>query len=316
LLAHTRQMALQAYAHQDLPFEKLVAELQPERDLSRQALFQVMFVMQNMPFDSDELARLGAQTIQANYVAAKFDATVNVYETADGLRGWIEYATDLFDESTIERFVNHYTHVLEQVVARPDALANELRLETEAERHELLVEWNQTAQAYRTERCVHELFTEQAARTPDAVAVTYEGLDITYAELDRRSSQFAHYLKSLGVGPERVVALCVERSPEMVIEVLGILKAGGAYLPLDPTYPASRLTSCGSTSETSWHKSPRPRLSIRPTPATSPTSSIPLAPRVGLKVLRSRTARSAITCSGWRRRFPWMLRTRYSRRRH
>jgi amino acid adenylation domain-containing protein len=311
LLAHTRQMALQAYAHQDLPFEKLVAELQPERDLSRQALFQVMFVMQNMPFDSDELARLGAQTIQANYVAAKFDATVNVYETADGLRGWIEYATDLFDESTIERFVNHYTHVLEQVVARPDALANELRLETEAERHELLVEWNQTAQAYRTERCVHELFTEQAARTPDAVAVTYEGLDITYAELDRRSSQFAHYLKSLGVGPERVVALCVERSPEMVIEVLGILKAGGAYLPLDCTYPASRLTS-----ETSWYKSPRPRLSIRPTPATSPTSSIPLAPRVGLKVLRSRTARSAITCSGWRRRFPWMLRTRYSRRRH
>ncbi len=241
LLVRTRETALQAYAHQDLPFEKLVAELQPERDLSRQALFQIMFVMQNIPFESDELSRLGARTTPISHVMAKFDATVNMYETADGLRGWVEYATDLFDEATIDRFLRHYFRVLEQVVAQPDGRVRDLALMSQPERQELVVEWNETGQPYEVGRCVHELFAEQAARTPKAGAVVYEDRVLSYAELDRRSNQCAHYLKSVGVGAEDVVAVCVERGPEMVLAVLGILKAGGAYLPLDSSYPSARL---------------------------------------------------------------------------
>ena len=242
VLGRTREAALEAYAHQDLPFEKLVAELHPERDLSRQALFQVMFVMQNVPFESNELDRLGARVISLKHVMAKFDATVNVYETPGGLQGWIEYATDLFDETTIERLVKHYINLLEQVVEEPDARVNELQLMTEEEREQLLLEWNQTELRYGAERCVHELFREQAERTPEAVAVVYEGGKLKYGELERRSNQVAQYLSSVGVGTETVVGLCMERSAEMVVALLGILKAGGAYLPLDPSYPASRLT--------------------------------------------------------------------------
>ncbi|MDR3388749.1 MAG: amino acid adenylation domain-containing protein, partial [Rudaea sp.] len=241
LLHETKETALQAYAHQDVPFEKLVAELQPERDLSRQALFQVVFVMLNMRTERLDLAGMAVESGDLDRAMSKFDLTLTMFEHETGLAGWIEYATDLFDASTIDRFVNHYIHLLEQVVEDPQARLSELSILTEQERRQLLVEWNRTEQAYEMDRCVHELFAEQAERTPNAAAVVCDGEQLTYAELDRRSNQLAHYLRGRGVGPENVVGLCVERSMEMVVALLGILKAGGAYLPLDPTYPSQRL---------------------------------------------------------------------------
>jgi amino acid adenylation domain-containing protein len=241
LLRETKETALQAYAHQDLPFEKLVAELQPERDLSRQALFQVAFVMLNMPIERLDLAGISVQSIDLDRVMAKFDLTLNIFEHPTGLRGWIEYATDLFDSSTVDRLMNHYFHLLEQVVGDPQVRLSELSILTEPERRQLLVEWNRTDAAERSDQCVHELFTEQAARTPHALAVVCAGEQLTYAELDRCSNEWAEYLRSLGVGPERVVGLCVGRSADLVVALLAILKAGGAYLPLDANYPSQRL---------------------------------------------------------------------------
>lgn len=241
LLRETKETALQAYAHQDVPFEKLVAELQPERDLSRQALFQVVFLMQNAPGSTSTLFGLEAQPLELGLAGSRFDLTVSLFESGSELAGWVDYATDLFDASTIDRFVNHYIYLLEQVVEDPQARLSELSILTQPERRQLLVEWNRTELAYPKDRCVHELFAEQASRTPGAVAVVCGGGRLTYAELDRRSNRCAEYLRSMGVGPERVVGLCVERSLEMVVALLGILKAGGAYLPLDPTYPSPRL---------------------------------------------------------------------------
>jgi non-ribosomal peptide synthetase component F/aryl carrier-like protein len=220
LLAQTRSTALHAYA--------------------RQAIFQVMFIMQNMATERLQLAGATIQEMNLEHVTSKFDMTLGAIETAAGLRGWVEYATDLFDESTIERFAKHYVHVLEEVTERPHARLNELSIITETERQQVLVEWNRTERKYRRDRCVHELFAEQAARTPGAVAMSYEGADLTYAELEKRSNQWGHYLRGLGTGPERVVGVCMERSLEMMVVLLGILKAGGAYLVVDPDYPASR----------------------------------------------------------------------------
>ena len=241
LLARTREASMEAYAHQDLPFERLVAELHPERDLSRQTLFQVWFALLNQPSEGSELPGLKISQAWDVSAGAKFDLTVLIYNGATGLTVGIEYATDLFDESTIERFVSHYIHLLEQAVARPGARLNELRLASDAEQRQLLVEWNQTAQAYPMDRRLHELFAEQAARTPGAVALVSKNAEVTYAELDRRSNQCAHYLRSLGVRPERMVGVCMERSPELAVALLGILKAGGAYLPMDPGNPPPRL---------------------------------------------------------------------------
>ena len=243
LLARVRQTSLQAHANQDLPFEKLVAELQPERDLSRQALFQVWFLMQNTPSSSSSSSMFGltTQPVELGYAVSRFDLTVSLFESGPELAGWMEYATDLFDEATIDRLVSHYIHLLEQVVEFPHAPLSGLSRLTEQERRQLLVEWNRTEQAYPMEHCVHELFAAQAEFTPHAVAVVCDGAQMEYAELDRRSNQLAHYLRSRGVGPEKVVGLCVERSMDMVVALLGILKAGGAYLPLDPAYPPERL---------------------------------------------------------------------------
>jgi amino acid adenylation domain-containing protein len=241
LLHETKESALQAYAHQDLPFEKLVAELQPARDLSRQALFQVEFGMLNMRAERLDLAGMAVESVDLDRVTSRFDLTLSMVEHESGLRGWIEYATDLFDATTIDRFVNHYVLLLEQVAKDSQACLSELSILTEQERHQLLVEWNRTDAPAPTDRCVHELFAQQAVRTPDALAVVCAGEQLTYAELDRRSNQLAHYLRGRGVGSENVVGLCIERSLEMVVAVLGILKAGAAYVPLDPGYPVERL---------------------------------------------------------------------------
>ena len=239
LLARVRESALGAYTHQDLPFEKLVEELAPARDLSRNPLFQVMFVLQNAPSATLALEGVEVSRLALEGHTAKFDLSLGVRETPAGLRVSWEFSTDLFDAPTIERMAGHFTTLLEAIVADPGQRIGELPLLSAAERHQLLVEWNDTAADYPRNRCIHELFEAQAARTPEAVAVVFEDRQLTYAELNARANQLAHHLIGLGVGPEVLVGICMERSLELIVGLLAILKAGGAYVPLDPGYPAS-----------------------------------------------------------------------------
>ncbi len=249
LLDRVREVALGAYAHQDLPFEKLVEELQPERNLSHSPLFQVMFALQNVPRVAIELPGLTLSSMTVDSGTAKFDLFLSLHEETEALRGSLEYNTDLFDDATIHRMLNHFENLLKAVVANPDQRISGLALLTEGERHQVLVEWNATATDYPKDKPIHELFEAQAERSPDAVAVVFpltssgHGKDkqLTYRELNIRANTLAHRLKKLGVGPEVRVGICVERSLEMVVGLLGILKAGGAYVPLDPAYPKERL---------------------------------------------------------------------------
>jgi amino acid adenylation domain-containing protein len=240
LLGRARNTVLEAHAHQDVPFEKLVEELSPERELSQSPLFQVMLVLQNADSGRLELPGLRVSAFSSNYSAAKFDLLLAVSESADGLCGLLTYARDLYEASTMERLLEHFRVVLEAMVAEPGRCAREIPLVSAAERRQVLQEWNRTRVEYG-QRCAHELFEEQVGRTPAAVAVEYEGKQLTYAELNRRANQLAHHLRSLGVGPEVRVGICMERSLEMMVGLLGILKAGGAYVPLDPTFPKERL---------------------------------------------------------------------------
>ena len=241
LLPRVRSMALDAYAHQDLPFEMLVESLQPERELSHTPLFQVMFVLQNAPMSSVELTGLTVSSLPVESATAKFDITLVIENTHTGLVGWWEYNTDLFDSSTIERMTGHFVTLLEAIVTNPQEKISSLTLLTESESRQLLVEWNETQTDYPQDKCISELFEEQVERTPDAVAVIYENQQLTYQELNCRANQLAHYLQSLGVSADVLVGICVEPSLEMVVGLLGILKAGGAYVPLDPKYPTERL---------------------------------------------------------------------------
>jgi amino acid adenylation domain-containing protein/non-ribosomal peptide synthase protein (TIGR01720 family) len=241
LLPRTREMALSAYAHQDLPFEMLVEALQPERDLSYTPLFQVMFVLLNAPMSEIELTELSVSGLPIEITTAKFDLTLSMENTPNGLFGWWEYNTDLFDSSTIERMTGHFLTLLEAIVANPQERISQLAILTPSEQQQLLIEWNNTQVDYPQDKCIHQLFEEQVERTPDAVAVVFENEQLTYHELNCRANQLAHYLRSLGVGADVLVGICVERSLEMVVGLLGILKAGGAYVPLDPEYPQERL---------------------------------------------------------------------------
>jgi len=241
LLGRVRKVALEAYDHQDLPFEKLVEELQPERNLSHSPLFQVMFVLQNAPMTALRLRGLTVNSLKVDSETAKFDLTLSMVEEVDSLRGIIEYNTDLFDGATIHRMVGHFQTLLESIVADPGQRLSDLSILTKAEKQQLLLEWNDTKTDYPKDKCVHELFEAQVERTPDAVALVFEDKQLTYGELNRRANQLAHYLRKLGVGPEVLVSICVERSLEMVIGQLGIVKAGGAFVPFDPDYPKERL---------------------------------------------------------------------------
>jgi amino acid adenylation domain-containing protein len=242
LLAAVRQATLEAYAHQDAPFERLVAELAPERDLSRQPLFQVDFTFHNQPGMTWDLASLTLRkTAGVSHSTSIYDLSLHLQETSGGLKGGFEYATDLFEASTIARLGEHLERLLAAIVAEPERQLGELDLLGADERTLLLEGWNDTAADYPREQSLHALFAAQAARTPDATAVVFEDEVLSYAALDARSSQLAHHLRDLGVGPEVVVGLCLERSIQMVVALLAILKAGGAYLPLDPDYPAERL---------------------------------------------------------------------------
>jgi aspartate racemase len=242
LLGRVRQVTLGAYAHQDLPFEKLVEELNPQRDLSHTPLFQVMFALQNAaPTHVLPFSGLTLTPMEVDIGTAKFDLTLTMLGTRGGLKALLEYNSDLFDAATITRMLGHFQTLLEGIVARPEQRLSNLPILTETEIHQLLVEWNNTRSDYPKDKCIHELFEAQVERSPDAVAVVFEDKRLTYRELNDRANQLAHYLGELGVGPEVLVGLCIERSLEMVVALLGILKAGGAYVPLDPTYPKERL---------------------------------------------------------------------------
>ena len=240
-LRQIRGTTLDAYAHQELPFEKVVERLQPKRDQSYHPLFQVMFVLQNAAIPASETAGLSWRPFDLDIGTAKFDLTLELSETAEGLTGWLEYSTDLFDAATMARMAGHFQTLLEGIAANPDEHVSALPLMSEAERHQLLVEWNDTAKPFPRDHCIHQLFEQQAARTPGATAVIFQKQSLTYGELNQRADQCAERLRRLGVGPEVVVGLCVERSLEMVVAIFGILKAGGAYLPMDPAYPRDRL---------------------------------------------------------------------------
>ena len=241
VLKSVRQTALDAYAHQDIPFEQLAIELQPNRSLSYNPLFQVMFAWQNAEMGTLEFPGIRGTQIEPETVVSKFDLTLSMSETESGLIGFWEYNSDLFDRSTIRRWIQHFQVLLEAIVTNPQQRVDRLPLLTENECDRLLVEWNDTATDYPQDKCIHQLFEAQVELTPDAVALVFEGQELTYSELNSRANQLAHYLQKLGVQPETLVGICVERSIEMIVGLLGIWKAGGAYLPIDPTYPSDRI---------------------------------------------------------------------------
>jgi amino acid adenylation domain-containing protein len=247
LLGRVREVALGAYAHQDLPFEKLVEAISPERDTSRNPLFQVSFQLSNVsnPAEnaSEEREELADESqLEVENAAAKFDLGVNIWESERGLRAQVDYSTDLFDDATITRMLKHFERLLEGVVSNPNRRVSELPLLTAGEQQRMLVEWNDTEADYARHSCLHELFEAQVERTPDSVAVSFAGEQLTYTELNERANQVARRLQGLGVGAEVSVGICMERSVEMITGMLGILKAGGAYVPLDPEYPSQRLS--------------------------------------------------------------------------
>ncbi|MEC4813807.1 MAG: amino acid adenylation domain-containing protein, partial [Scytonema sp. PMC 1069.18] len=241
LLSRVKATTLAAYSHQDVPFELLVDALVPERDLSHTPLFQVMFALQNTPVEKMELAGLTVNSLVIENKTSKFDLTLSVESTHNGLVGWWEYSTDLFDDATITRMIGHFQTLLEGIVANPNQNISQLPLLTSTEQHQLLVEWNNTQVYHSQDLCLHQWFESQVEQTPNAVAVVFEGQHLTYRELNLRANRLAHYLQKLGVQPEVLVGICVQQSFELVIGILGILKAGGAYVPLDARNPQNRL---------------------------------------------------------------------------
>ncbi|HEY4423383.1 MAG TPA: amino acid adenylation domain-containing protein [Pyrinomonadaceae bacterium] len=241
LLDQVKETAVGAYAHQDLPFEKLVEELQPQRDLNRNPLFQVMFQFQNTAPPQPNLNGLSTSRVKIPTETAKFDLLLLVREQDDALLCVMEYNSDLFDGETIERMLNNYATLLESVVTNPDAHIADLSLLTTAQRKQILIEWNATTAEFPYQKSIHQLFEEQAQLTPADVAVVCDTTRLTFAELNARANQLAQYLRQRGVGPEVRVAICVERSVEMIVGLLAILKAGGTYVPLEPTFPEERI---------------------------------------------------------------------------
>ncbi|MGZ3457007.1 MAG: amino acid adenylation domain-containing protein, partial [Archangium sp.] len=241
LLARVKETTLAAHAHQDVPFERLVEVLQPRRSLSHSPLFQVMFILQNVPTGRLELPGLELRPVEFEMPVSKFDLTLDLTDTPQGLRGRLEYSTDLFDASTMERLSRHLRVLLEAIATDPARSVFELPLLEPREAHQQLVEWNATDLPYPREHLMPDAFEAQARRTPEATAVVLEEGLLTYGELEARSNRLAHRLRSLGVGPESRVGVCVERSLELVVSLLAVLKAGGAYIPLDPSFPTERL---------------------------------------------------------------------------
>ncbi len=239
-LHRTREAALNAYTYQELPFEKLVEELQPTRSLSYSPIFQVMFALQNAPTASEQLGDLQLSPVRVPSTTAKFDLSLDVYETRGELEARLEYDTDLFTGATAERLLNHFHTLLAAAVQQPTQRLSLLPVLTKSEQQQMLVEWNQRRVPVPN-LCLHQLIEAHANAQPDAIAVVWEQRQLTYGELNARANQLARYLQKIGVGPEVMVGICIERSVEMIVALLGVWKAGGAYVPLDPNYPAERL---------------------------------------------------------------------------
>jgi non-ribosomal peptide synthetase component F len=241
LLARVREVCLDAYSHQDLPIEKLVEELQPKRSLSHNPIFQTVFSLESIPEPTIELTDLTITQFSIDPHTSKFDLTLALVETPTGLSGYWEYNTDLFEDATIERMSGNLQILLAGIVADPTRSIAQLPLLTTSEQHQLAIDWNDTLVTYPDNKCIHQLFEAQVSKNPHQIAVIAEGKELTYQELNRRANQLAHYLQTLGVKPEGSVGICVDRSLDLIVGLLGILKAGGAYIPLDPAYPAERL---------------------------------------------------------------------------
>lgn len=240
-LKRVRRVAMGAFAHQELPFDRLVEELKPARDLSYHPLFQVSFTLQVAPVLL-ELPGLKAEPIEFSNGTATFDLTAELWETDEGgISGRFEYDTDLFDRSTIERLMAHYQVLLQNLIENPDTPVSQINMLTEAEYEQLTQTWNNTVAAYDREATIHQLFERQVEQTPEKTAVVFQGQQLSYRQLNERANQLAHHLRRLGVQPDQFVGLCVDRSLEMMVGLLGILKSGGAYLPMDPKYPKDRL---------------------------------------------------------------------------
>lgn len=241
LLARIKETAVGAYAHQDLPFEKLVEEIHPERELNRNPFFQMMFQFQNEVREPLELSSLTISPLEVLTETAKFDLMLAAVEEKNVLTFVMEYSTDLFAGETIERLLRQLGTLLEGIVANPDERISQLPLMTEAERRQILVDWNTTVREFQSDRCIHDLFADQAERTPDGEALACGDQRVTYSQLNARANQLAHYLQRHGVAAETRVAICLDRSVDLIVGLLGILKAGGVYVPLEPNYPTERL---------------------------------------------------------------------------
>lgn len=255
LLGRVREVTLGAYSHQDLPFEKLVEELHPERNLSHHPLFQVVFGFQNAPMSSLELPGLVPSFMNIDLKKTRFDLELHLWkcsedfrslwggnwEYSEGLRGVMVYNTDLFDKANISRMVEHFKTLLSAIVANPEERIANLPLLSEAELHQVLVEWNNTQADYPQDKCIHQLFEKKVQEYPDSIAVNFANEQLTYQELNTRSNKLAHHLQKIGVCSEVLVGICISQSIEMIVGLLGILKAGGAYVPLDSSYPQERL---------------------------------------------------------------------------
>ncbi len=240
LLGRAREAALAAWMHQDVPFEKLVDELAPERSLAHSPLFQVMLVLQNADVESLKIQDLSLRPVMVDVTMSKFDLTFNLAEVDGGLVGMVEHATDLYDAATVDRLIAGFERLLAGMAAEPERSAGEIGLLTDAEALQLRA-WNATAVAYPLDRPLHAWIEDQVGRSPEAVALVFETEELTYAELDQRANRLARLLKARGCGPESRVGVLLERSCELLVALLGILKAGAAYVPLDPDHPADRL---------------------------------------------------------------------------
>ena len=240
-LKQVQTVTQDGYEHQDLPFEMLVEELQLERKLDRNPLVQVGFILQNAANEAWNLPGLTIEEMSWELDSARFDLEFHLSEVNDGIAGFCCYNIDLFDGTTIARLLEHFQNILRAIIANPQQSVGLLPLLSEQEQKQLLVDWNQTQADYPQDSCIYQLFETQVERNPDAVAVVFENQQLTYTELNCLANRLAHYLQTLGVGPEVLVGISVERSLDMIVGLLAILKAGGAYLPLDPDYPIERL---------------------------------------------------------------------------
>jgi len=240
LLARIRELALHAYANQDMPFDRLVMELDPDRQVNKTPLFQALFALQNLPDSLWDLPGLEAQWTEGVPGREQFDLILELKPYSSGLQGTIGYRTDMFDSETVERMASHFVTLIESVCAAPQALIGQLELLPQRERRQVLEDWNRT-QANYPGGSLHGLFEQQVERTPDRIAILDAGGELTYSQLDLRANRLAHYLRARGLGPQARVGVCLERSADIAVALLGILKAGAAYVPLDPAYPADRL---------------------------------------------------------------------------